>query len=245
MQQSRARRKFQLTKSRKEIAGPPAECVGSPAHMKSPIWFMLVLGAASLSPLTIATAQDAPATAVESHPCAAVVRNYLNLILVRQWNKSADMVEPKSLIALQADFLRNVEAAPTMDDETTLLRRVGKGSLDEVKAMEPKTFYTAYHNGLQERFKVTDEIMERIKKSLKVTVLSVAQESPTLAHVLVRTRHANEKATIENLELVSLVKVGEKWLVGLNEQRPKVTPIEPGATPAAPTPAPVAPAKKK
>ena len=52
---------------------------------------------------------------------------------------------------------------------------------------------------------------------------------------------------IESLEVISLVKVGDKWMVGLNEQAPKVTPLDKSAAVApavpAPTAEPAAPAK--
>ena len=46
-------------------------------------------------------------------------------------------------------------------------------------------------------------------------------------HVLVRTEHDDNGKHISNLELISLVKAGDKWRVSLDEQGPKVTPASP------------------
>lgn len=194
----------------------------------------------------------------ESHPAAKVVHEYLAMILARQWKGSADIVDESSMKGLQDDYIARISKAPTMDDEENMVRRVGKGSLDEVKAMKPREFYTAYHEGLQDRYKVDEAVLAVIRSSLKITLLSVAQEGDKTVHVLVRTKHSNGKVNIENLELVSLIKSGEKWKVALNEQAPKVSPVDgaapaskaqaidpvvkPAAKPAAPKPA--APKKK-
>lgn len=172
---------------------------------------------------------------MEANPAVKVVRNYLQLMLQREWSKSAALVDPASLKQMLADYLKRLDVAPTMDDEAEMTRRVGKKSMEEVKAMNPVDFYMAYHQGLQERYNVPPEIMEKVRASLELRVLSVAQEDETHAHVLVRTKHSNDKAVFESLELVSLVKIGDTWKVGLNEQSPRITPAGEDGTPA-PTP---------
>lgn len=192
----------------------------------------------------------------ETHPASKVVSEYLTMILARQWNKSADIVDTASLKGLQEDYLKRIGAAPTMDDEENMVRRVGKGSVEEVKGMTPREFYTAYHAGLQERYKVDEEVLKTIRDTLTIKQLSLAQEGDRTVHILVRTKHSNAKVMIENLELVSLVKNGDKWQVALNEQAPKVTPLagaaggtkapDPGklADPVKPATDPVKPAPK-
>jgi len=192
----------------------------------------------------------------ESHPATAVVREYLNFVLQREWGKSADLVEAKSLESLQKDYMERIKRAQTMDEEEMMFRRVGKSTLEDLVAMAPKEFYIAYHKGLQERMQIDEAALERVKKSLQLKVLSVAEEGDSRVHVLVRTKHANDKIQVENLELISLLKTsGGKWLVGLNEQMPKVTGLDgkplsgpgaagtaPAASPAKPAAAPVKPA---
>jgi hypothetical protein len=209
-----------------------------------------------------APAVPAPAAALsagESHPATAVVREYLNFVLQREWGKSADLVEPKSLDSLQKDYMERVRRAQTMDEEEMMFRRVGKSTMEDLVAMAPKDFYMAYHKGLQERMQIDEAALERVKKSLQMKVLSVAEEGDSRVHVLVRTKHANDKIQVENLELISLLKTGGKWLVGLNEQMPKVTgldgkplngpgaseaPVKPAAAPVKPAAAPAKPAAK-
>ena len=187
-------------------------------------------------------------SAMDSHPAAKVVRDYLNYVLQREWTKSADLVEPKSLETLQKDYIERVKRAQTMDEEEMMLRRVGKASLEDVAALAPREFYSAYHKGLQDRMQVSEETLERVKKSLTMKILSIAPEGEDRVHVLVRTKHSNEKLQIENLELISLIRIKDRWVVGLNEQVPKVTELKggapataPAADPAAPDPAPKKP----
>ncbi len=176
-------------------------------------------------------AQDDPA--VTAHPASKIVKDYLQLVLQREWTKSASLVEPNSLRQLHSDFLQRLKKAPTMDDEAEMTRRVGKASYDQVKEMSPTAFYTAYHEGIQERWKVSPEVIKKVRDSLQVRLLSIGVEDTAHVHILVRTKHANDKATIENLELISLTKIEGAWKVALNEQAPKITPLD-GATPPAP-----------
>lgn len=202
-------------------------------------------------PAVAVIAAVAPAFAqegtVENHPAAKVVKEYLNLVLQREWSKSAALVEPKSLDSLLVDYVRRVKGARTMDEEEQMVRRVGKESLDQIEKMAPLDFYVAYHEGLQERWNVSPEAIKKVRESLKIKVLSVGDEDATHAHILVRTKHSNDKANISNLELISLVKVGDTWKVGLNEQMPQITPLEGAAeapAPAAEKPAAEKPAEK-
>ncbi|MES2707566.1 MAG: hypothetical protein V4726_13295 [Verrucomicrobiota bacterium] len=207
---------------------------------------------------SVARSQTAgPLTAAESaklegNPAAKVVKEYLQLMLQREWVKSAALVEPASLTQLLADYVKRLKAAPTMDDEEEMIRRAGKKTLEEVAAMPPADFYAAYHQGIQERYKVPPEVIKKVRESLVLKVLSIAQEDDSHVHVLVRTKHSNDKAIFESLELVSLVKVGDAWKVGLNEQAPRVTPLEGAGAPSpaaadkpAEAPKPAAPVKPK
>lgn len=180
-----------------------------------------------------APAQDDPK--VTAHPASKVVRDYLQLVLQREWNKSATLVEPTSLKQLHADFLQRLKKAPTMDDEAEMTRRVGKESYDQVKDMAPVAFYTAYHEGIQERWKVSPEVIKKVRDSLTVRLLSIGEEDASHVHILVRTKHSNDKALIENLELISLIKIDGAWKVALNEQAPKITPLDSALAPAPPT----------
>lgn len=216
--------------------------------MKMPsLPFLRLAAVLLLGTLTAAPAQDDPK--VTAHPASKVVRDYLQLVLQREWTKSAGLVEPKSLKQLQDDFLRRLKSAPTMDDEAEMTRRVGKNSFTEVEKMSPLSFYTAYHEGIQERWKVSPEVIKKVRDSLTVRLLSIGEEDPEHVHILVRTKHSNDKAIIENLELISLIKLEGAWKVALNEQAPRITPLDrdgltpPPAKPEA-APATAEPAKE-
>ena len=202
---------------------------------------------------------SAQAADLEQHPAAKVVRAYLGMIITRQWKQSVDIVDEKSMQVLHEDYVARLKQSPTMDEEEGMVRRVGKSSVEEVQAMKPKEFYTAFHEGLQERYKVEEDKLELIRKTITMKVLSIAEETPTLAHVLVRAKYSTGERIIERLELVSLVKPADKWLVALNEQAPKTTaldgtpdgpkPVKPAVDPVKPsvkpTPAKPAPTKPK
>ncbi len=189
---------------------------------------LIFLAAASAT----ATGQDDPK--VTAHPASKVVRDYLQLVLQREWNKSATLVEPNSLKQLHQDFIRRLKAAPTMDDEAEMTRRVGKQTSLEVEEMAPIAFYTAYHEGLQERWKVSPEVIKKVRDSLTVRLLSIGIEDDDHVHILVRTKHSNDKAIIENLELLSLIRLQGVWKVALNEQAPRITPLDSALPPAPP-----------
>ena len=201
-------------------------------------------------------AQDDPK--VIAHPASKVVKDYLQLVLERDWNKAATLVQLESLQQLHADFLQRLKKAPTMDDELMLTKRVGKETYTDVEKMAPIAFYTAYHEGLQERWKVSPEVIRKVRASLTVRLLSIGEEDGSHVHILVLTNHSTDKALIENLELISLIKKDGSWKVALNGQEPRITPLDSALAPAPPLgsketpksidpvkPAPKPPAKSK
>lgn len=205
--------------------------------------FRFLLAALTGAALLTAGMPRAAAQAVdpETHPAGKVVKEYLAMIITRQWKKSADIVDSKSMEVLHKDYVERIDKAPTMDEEDNLIRRVGKFKAEEVAKMTPREFYTAFHEGLQERFKVEEAKLEMIRKSITIKLLSLAQEGDRTVHILVRAKYSTGEHNIERLELVSLLKNGEKWQVALNEQAPKATPVE-GAPGNSTPPDPVKPA---
>ncbi len=167
------------------------------------------------------------------HPSAASVIGYLKSAVQRDYEKAAALIQPSSLADMQKDYVRRLKNPSVPYDEVSgMCRAVGKKDEDEVEKMRPVEFYLAYQKSLQTRYNVTDDENKRIMNTLELNLLSVAEERPDLVHVLVRTQHKTSKAKVSNLELVSLVKEGGKWLVALGEQRAKVTPLEDAKAPA-------------
>jgi hypothetical protein len=189
--------------------------------------FCCLFAAASFCAVPSASAQVPDP---EAHPAAKVSREFLTMIIARQWNQSADIVDEDSMKELRDDYVRRIDNAPTIDDEEMMLKRVGKGAKEEIAKMKPREFYIALHTGLQEQYDVNPDVLEEVRKTLTIKTLSVAEEGDKMAHLVVRTKHSNKRFIIERLELVTLINNGGKWQVALNQQAPKATPI-PGAPP--------------
>ncbi len=196
--------------------------------------YFLPLFAALLLPLS---AQE-KASDIENHPAVAVVKEYLKFMLAQDWDRSAALVEEDSMKTLRDDYLKRVKRTATLDEEKDVVTKFKLAKLEDMEKMSPRDFYTTYHKVLKERHNVPDEVLKKVRDSMQMKIISLGLETENLAHVLVRTKHENDRASIENLELISLVKVAGKWQVGLNEQVPKIVPL-PGAktgeeAPAAP-----------
>jgi hypothetical protein len=205
----------------------------------------LVLGGLSLTPLTWSPAQEASAE-IENHATVKVVKAYLGYMLEQNWSGSSQLVEPKSLEDLRNDYVKRVKSTATLDEEKMVVEKFGVTKLEDIEKLSGAQFYVTYHKLLKERSPADPEVVKKVRESMKLRILSLALENEKLAHVLVRTKHNNSKVVIESVEVISLVKVGDKWMVGLNEQSPKVTPYKPegeAATTEAPKPTTPAPAE--
>ncbi len=172
-------------------------------------------------------AQDKPVPN-EDHPAVKVVRDYMKYMLAQDWEHSSALVEEQSMAALRDDYLKRMKRPGmlTLDEEKEIIEKFKVKRLEDIEKIDPRIFYTQYHQMLKERTDVPAEVLQTVRDSMQLRILGVAPESDTLTHVLVRTKHNNGRVQVENLELVSLLKRGDKWMVGLNEQVPKVTPLK-------------------
>ena len=193
---------------------------------------------------TTGSAQDLT-PAQENHPSIRVVREYLKCMLEQNWTGSAELVETRSLEDLRSDYVKRVKATATLDEEKMVVSKFGVKTLEEIEKLSGAQFYISYHKLLKERSPVAPEVLQKVRDSMQLRILSLAVENDKLAHVLVRTKHNNDKVQVESIEVISLIKTGDKWMVGLNEQAPKITPLKAlgaGAAPASTTPAAATPA---
>ena len=175
----------------------------------------------------------------DKHPAAQVVVKFLRLSVNRDYDQAAELIAPASLATLKADYVKKVKNPRTaMDEAGAMCRAVGVENETAMEAMTPVSFYTAYNQGMQRRYNVTDEVNQRIADSLELNILSVAEEGGTLAHFLVRTQHQTMSNQVSHLEVISLQRQGSQWLVSLGEKEPKYSPL--GAVVPAAEP-PVAP----
>lgn len=216
-----------------------------------PSLFILLLTLGVLSSLP-ARSQGQSAD-LENHPSVKVVRDYLRCMLEQNWEESGKLVEPQSLTELRDDYVKRVKKTATLDDEKLVLSKFGVKELEDIAKMSGITFYTTYHKVLKDRTPVDPEVLKKVRDSMKMRILSVAMETDTLVHVLIRTKHHNDKVSVASMEVISLIKIGDRWMVGLNEQTPKFTPIideppasEPATTaPSTPEPDPKSKAGSK
>ena len=185
-----------------------------------------------------ASAQTTTRQLAEAHPATQVVIRYLRLSLNHDFDKAAAIMEPDSLKEFQRQYVERMKQPIGLDEVLAMCRAVGKEDETDVEKMPPAEFYAAYNRGLQKRYNVTPEAHQRIADTLDLVVLAAADERPDLVHMLVRTKHETLRNRIQNLELITLVKKDDQWLVSLGEQLTKVQPLEPKAPDGAkPTPA--------
>jgi hypothetical protein len=177
---------------------------------------------------------------LENHPTVKVVREYLTCMLEQNWSGSSALVEVKSLTDLRDDYIDRVKKSATLDEEKMVLEKFKVSRLEDIKKLSGAEFYIAYHRLLKERTPVEPAVLAIVRKTMKLRIIGVNMESDKVCHVLVRTKHNNDKVTVESLEVLSLVKQNDKWVVGLNEQTPRVTPLEAAKTGSTEEPKPEA-----
>ncbi len=185
-------------------------------------------------------AQTTTRQLAEAHPGAQVVLRYLRLSLNHEFEKAAALMEPDSLKEFQRQYVERMKQPIGLDEVMAMCRAVGKEDEKDVEKMEPAAFYAAYNQGLQKRYNVSAEAQQKIADTLDLIVLAAADERPDLVHMLVRTKHETMRNRIQNLELITLVKKDDQWLVSLGEQLTKVQPLTPKPAADAPPPPPPA-----
>ncbi|MEC9036858.1 MAG: hypothetical protein VX588_08555 [Verrucomicrobiota bacterium] len=166
---------------------------------------------------------------ISKHPATQVTFSYLRNAMGQDWEKAAQLIEPLSLENLKARYILKIKASSTFDEEIARVRRVDCANIREVEKLDAVDFYVRYHKGVQQRFKVDQEILDKILASLGVKLLSLAEDTvggKDYCHILVRTRHSNGDKQISALDLVSLVKIKDTWKVTLNAQQPVVKKVE-------------------
>ena len=166
---------------------------------------------------------------ISKHPATQVTFSYLRNAMGQDWEKAAQLIEPLSLENLKARYILKIKASSTFEEEIARVRRVDCANIREVEKLDAVDFYVRYHKGVQQRFKVDQEILDKILASLGVKLLSLAEDTvggKDYCHILVRTRHSNGDKQISALDLVSLVKIKDTWKVTLNAQQPVVKKVE-------------------
>ena len=105
---------------------------------------------------------------ISKHPATQVTFSYLKNAMGQDWEKAANLIEPLSLENLKTRYILKIKASSTFDEEIARVRKVDCANLREVEKLEPLDFYVRYHKGVQQRFKVDQEILDKILASLGV-----------------------------------------------------------------------------
>jgi hypothetical protein len=198
-----------------------------------------------IAALTIAAPHAVAQAPAGDHPAVKVVNDYLAMILTRQWKKSADIVDDASIKTLKDDYVGRIKQARTIDDEEAMVRRVGKATVEEVAKMTPREWYSAYNDGLRERYQLSDEKLAEIRKTISLKTMSIAEDDGgKLVHILVKATYSTGDASVERLDLTTVKNNGGKWQIVLDGQAPRITPLKPGAA-APPVIDPVKPTTPK
>lgn len=166
---------------------------------------------------------------IEAHPATQVVLSYLRYAMAQDWTKSVALLQPESVTDLRVRYVARIKQAATLDEEIAMVRKLDRNSLGEVEKMSDVDFYIAYHKGVQDRFDVTPEVLEQIRKTMGVKLLSLATETveeKDYAHILVRTKHQNRDREVSSLDMISLLKLDGKWKVTLLAQMPIVKKLD-------------------
>lgn len=192
--------------------------------------------------LSLALALGAAAeTLPPNHPSATVVKTYLENIVKQDWKASSEMLLPASLERKKAQMVEIVRNSRTMTEEATRLKLLGVKDLRALEKLSPQEAYIADRKAgheMDERFKITPEVVKRKQETLRINILGlVPEEGGKIVHAVVRTRQETLDASIEELLVISVAQDKEdskKWLVVPDMQVPITTPLKQPETPAAP-----------
>lgn len=162
------------------------------------------------------------------HPCAGMVKKYLESVVAQDWKTAASMLLPSSLERKQKETIAIIKTAPTMTEEAQMLERFGVKEIRDLEILSPQEFYITDRSAWHKRVNAAPEVTEKKKSTLKVDVLGLVEEKEKgYIHATVRTSQETLTDRIEELFLISFVKEGDKWLIWPEmKDRPIITPLD-------------------
>jgi hypothetical protein len=165
-----------------------------------------------------------------NHECADLVKRYLTAVVEQDWKTAAEMIVEDSLQRRQRETVSIIKSAPTMTDEAAMLQGYNAKDYKELEKMSPQEFYVVDRNAWHQKLKIAPETTKRKKETLKIEILSVADEKQKgFVHVVVRTSQETLTDKIEELFLISFVpnpKSPKNWLIAPEmKDRPTITPL--------------------
>lgn len=163
------------------------------------------------------------------HPCAGLVKKYLQSVVAQDWKTAANMLLTSSLERKQKETISIIKTAPTMTVETEMLERFGVKEIRDLEKLTPQEFYITDRTAWHQRVNSSPEVIKRKQDTLKIDVLGLVEEKDkNYIHVTVRTSQETLTDRIEELFLISFVKEGESYLIWPEmKDRPIITPLNP------------------
>lgn len=167
------------------------------------------------------------------HPCAAMVKKYLQSVVAQDWETASAMLLPSSLERKQKETIAIIKTAPTMTEEAQMLERFGVKQIRELEVLTPQQFYITDRSAWHKRVNAAPEVTKKKQDTLKIDVLGLVEEKDkNYVHATVRTSQETLTDRIEELFLISFVKEGDKWVIWPEmKDRPIITPLD-GSKPA-------------
>ncbi|MCW0217349.1 MAG: hypothetical protein OJI67_03405 [Prosthecobacter sp.] len=162
------------------------------------------------------------------HPCAAMVKKYLESVVAQDWKTASVMLLPSSLERKQKETIAIIKTAPTMTEEAQMLERFGVKEIRDLEVLTPQEFYITDRTAWHKRVNAAPEVTKKKQDTLKVDVLGLVEEKDkNYVHATVRTSQETLTDRIEELFLISFVKEGDKWLIWPEmKDRPIITPLD-------------------
>jgi hypothetical protein len=162
------------------------------------------------------------------HPCAGLVKKYLESVVAQDWKTASVMLLPSSLDRKQKETIAIIKTAPTMTEEAQMLERFGVKEIRDLEVLSPQEFYITDREAWHKRVNASPEVTEKKKNTLKIDVLGLVEEKDKqYIHATVRTSQETLTDRIEELFLISFVKEGDKWVIWPEmKDRPIITPLD-------------------
>lgn len=162
------------------------------------------------------------------HPCAGLVKKYLESVVAQDWKTASAMLLPSSLERKQKETIAIIKTAPTMTEEAAMLERFGVKEIRDLETQSPQDFYITDRTAWHKRINAAPEVTAKKKQTLKIDVLGLVEEKDkNFIHATVRTSQETLTDRIEELFLISFVKEGDKWLIWPEmKDRPIITPLD-------------------
>lgn len=149
-------------------------------------------------------------TLAQSDPTRTIVENYLSAQRSLNWKAAASYIAPTDL----AEFKKSCQAVfsgiPGLID-TTILRPTsfGKRTSAEIASADSVSYYAGIYTTVFELYPVMQEMFTNANN----TILGSVNEGDTLKHFTCRAKTTAQQEKVNNIEIVTLQKVGGKWYV--------------------------------